>query len=104
MFCGAKYTHYTLIPIIKHLITTTANKHPGKKSFIDRNMKNPLCISHKIPKTDKTHNSFLFHLYACAGRSFFCFVYTLTDFVVASFCFKVFVLFVCLFFYEDWAL
>ena len=36
----------------KHLITTTANKHPGKKSFIDKNMKNPtgikLCISHKI--------------------------------------------------------
>ena len=35
MFCGAKYTHHTVIPIIKHLITTTANKHPGKKSFID---------------------------------------------------------------------
>ena len=52
MFCGAKYTHHTFTPIIKHLITTTANKHPGKKSFIDKNMKNPtgikLCISHKI--------------------------------------------------------
>ena len=34
MFSGAKYTHYTFTPIIKHLITT-ANKHPGKKSFID---------------------------------------------------------------------
>ena len=44
--------HLTFTPIIKHLITTTANKHPGKKSFIDNNMKNPtgikLCISHKI--------------------------------------------------------
>ena len=28
MFCGAKYTHHTFTPIIKHLITTTANKHP----------------------------------------------------------------------------
>ena len=35
MFCGAKYTHHTFTPVIKHLITTTANKHPGKKSFID---------------------------------------------------------------------
>ena len=26
MFCGAKYTHHTFTPIIKHLITTTANK------------------------------------------------------------------------------
>ena len=32
MFCGAKYTHHTFTPIIKHLITT-ANKHPGKKSL-----------------------------------------------------------------------
>ena len=52
MFCGAMYTHHTFTSIIKHLITTTANKHPGKKSFIDKNMKNPtgikLCISHKI--------------------------------------------------------
>ena len=52
MFCGGKYTHHTFTPIIKHLITTTANKHPGKKSFIDKNMKNPtgikLGISHKI--------------------------------------------------------
>ena len=29
MFCGAKYTHHTFTPIIKHLITT-ANKLPGK--------------------------------------------------------------------------
>ena len=35
MFCGAKYTHHTFTPVIKHLITTTANKHPGKKSLID---------------------------------------------------------------------
>ena len=52
MFCGAKYTHHTFTPIIKHLITTTVNKHPGKKSFINKNMKNPtgikLCISQKI--------------------------------------------------------
>ena len=39
MFCGAKYTHHTFTPIIKHLITTTANKHPVKKSFIDKNMR-----------------------------------------------------------------
>ena len=32
MFCGAKYTHHTFTPIIKHKITTTANKHLGKKS------------------------------------------------------------------------
>ena len=36
MFCGAKYTHHTSTPIIKHLITTTANKHPGKKTFIHK--------------------------------------------------------------------
>ena len=54
MFCGAKYTHHTFTPIIKHLITTTANKHPGKKSFIDteKHEENPtgirLCIPHKI--------------------------------------------------------
>ena len=51
MFCGAKYTHHTFTSIIKHKITTTANKHPGKKSFTDKNIKNPtgikLCISHK---------------------------------------------------------
>ena len=29
MFCGAKYTHHTFSPIIIHLITTAANKHPG---------------------------------------------------------------------------
>ena len=28
LFCGAKYTHHTFTPIIKHSITTTANKHP----------------------------------------------------------------------------
>ena len=39
MFCGAKYAHHTFTPIIKHLITTTANKHPGKKSFIDKNVR-----------------------------------------------------------------
>ena len=39
MFCGAKYTRHTFTPIIKHLMTTTANKHPGKKSFIDKNMR-----------------------------------------------------------------
>ena len=40
MICGAKYTHHTFTPIIKHLITTTAknnNKKPVKKSFIDNN-------------------------------------------------------------------
>ena len=51
IFCGAKYTHHTLSPIVKHLITT-ANKYPGKKSFIDKNMTNPtgikLCISHQM--------------------------------------------------------
>ena len=36
MFCGAKYAHHTFTPIIKHLITTTANKHPGKKTFIHK--------------------------------------------------------------------
>ena len=39
IFCGAKYTHHTFTPVIKHLITTTANKHPGKKSFLDKNKK-----------------------------------------------------------------
>ena len=51
MFCGGKYTYPTFTPIVKHFMTTTANKHPGKMSFIDENMKNPtgikLCISHK---------------------------------------------------------
>ena len=54
MFCGVKYTHHIFIPIIKHLITATANKHPGKKSFIDKNEKIPLAklsISHKIIAT-----------------------------------------------------
>ena len=36
LFCGARYTHHTFTPVIKHLITTTANKHPCKKSFIPR--------------------------------------------------------------------
>ena len=31
MFCGAKYTHHTFTPIIKHLITTTAKKKKKKK-------------------------------------------------------------------------
>ena len=35
LFCGAKYTHHTFTPIIKHLVTATANKHPGKKSVTD---------------------------------------------------------------------
>ena len=39
MFCGAKYTHHTFTPIIKHLIIKTANKHPGKRSFIDKSMR-----------------------------------------------------------------
>ena len=42
MFCGVKYTHHTFTPIIKHLITT-ANKHPGKMSFIDKNMRKSHC-------------------------------------------------------------
>ena len=48
MFCGAKYTHHTFTPIIKHLITPTANKHPGKKSFIDteKHEKIPLADVH----------------------------------------------------------
>ena len=34
---GAKHTHHTFTPIIKHLTTTTtANKHPGQKSPIDK--------------------------------------------------------------------
>ena len=46
MFCVARYTHHTFTPIIKHLITTTANKHPGKMSFTDKNMrKSPLASS-----------------------------------------------------------
>ena len=47
MFCGARYTHHTFAPVIKHLITTTANKHPGKKSFIDteKHEKIPLASS-----------------------------------------------------------
>ena len=39
MFYGAKYIHHTFTSIIKHLITTTANKHRGKRSFIDKNMR-----------------------------------------------------------------
>ena len=52
VFCTCTPAHHTFTPIIKQLITTTANKHPGKKSFIDKNMNNPtgikLCISPKI--------------------------------------------------------
>ena len=33
MLCGAKYTHHTFTPIIKHLITTTANIKKYKKSW-----------------------------------------------------------------------
>ena len=32
MFCGAKYTHLTFSPIIKHLITTTSNKPPRARA------------------------------------------------------------------------
>ena len=50
MFCGAKYTHHTFTPIIKHhYITTTSNKHPGKNSFINKYMRNPTdtsCVYH----------------------------------------------------------
>ena len=47
IFCGAKYTHHTFSPVIKHhYITTTANKHPGKKSFIRKHMRNPTDISY----------------------------------------------------------
>ena len=46
MFCDAKDTHsHTFTPIIKHLITTTAKKHPGEKSFTEKNMKNPMASS-----------------------------------------------------------
>ena len=54
LFCSAKYTHHTFTPVIKHLITTTADKHPGKKSFIDKKPKREnltgikMCVSHKI--------------------------------------------------------
>ena len=33
VFCGAKYTHHTFTPTIKHIITTTANKHPGSYDY-----------------------------------------------------------------------
>ena len=43
MLSGAKYTHHTFTPVIKHLITTTAKnkqtENPGKGSFIDNNMR-----------------------------------------------------------------
>ena len=39
MFCGAKVNNHTFTLIIKHLITTKGNKHPGKRSFIDKNMR-----------------------------------------------------------------
>ena len=44
MFCDAKYTHHTFMPIVKHQYsTTTANsKHLSKKSFINKYMKNPM--------------------------------------------------------------
>ena len=52
MFCGAKYTHHTFMPIITHhLITTTANKKVEVKGHSQINTRNPtdikLCISHK---------------------------------------------------------
>ena len=46
MFCDAKDTHsHTFTPIIKHLITTTAKKHPGEKSFTEKNLKTPMASS-----------------------------------------------------------
>ena len=59
MFCGAKYTHHTFTPIIKHQqITTTANKHPGKKSFINKHMRNPTDFSHQqAQKQGHTHDA-----------------------------------------------
>ena len=33
MWC--QVIHHTFTPTIKHLITTIANKHPGKTTFID---------------------------------------------------------------------
>ena len=32
MFCGAKYTHHTFTPVIKHLNTTTTAKKRKKKT------------------------------------------------------------------------
>ena len=61
MFCGAKYTHRTFTPIIKHLITTTANKHSGKKSFID--LKKYL---------KKKHEKFRWHQANVGGKSVTC--------------------------------
>ena len=45
-FCCAKYTHHTFTPIIKYYITTTADRHPGKKTFINKYMRNPTDISY----------------------------------------------------------
>ena len=48
MFRGAKYTHHTFTPVIKHhYITTTANT--GKKSFINKYMRNPADINYAYP-------------------------------------------------------
>ena len=68
MFCGAKYTHHTFAPIIKHLITTIANKHPGKKSFIDENMKNPTGIKLPLPEDGKRSVKSCFFLPECYGE------------------------------------
>ena len=53
MFCGAKYTHHTFTPIIKHLMTTTANKHPGKKWFTDKNMRRRYTVLGLFKNTNK---------------------------------------------------
>ena len=66
MFCGAKYTHYSFTPIIKkknHWITTTANKHPGKKLFItslmpsDRRLATRDSAARKVPHCRVSENS-----------------------------------------------
>ena len=41
MFCGARYIHHTFTPIAKHEITTTAGKRQGKKSLINKYIRNP---------------------------------------------------------------
>ena len=57
LWCQVHSSH--IYSKLKHLITTTANKHHCKKSFTDKNMKNPtgikLCISHKIATSRGPH-------------------------------------------------
>ena len=53
MFCAAKYTHHAFTPVMKYLITTTANKHPGKMSFTDKNMKKIPVLARRV---DYTHH------------------------------------------------